>query len=97
MASAEIRVAMDLLEKRCANCDIFVWEQVDPVVSPLRRCTGCWKISYCSKECQEEHWHKVHRRHCKGRCHLRFSGIPPLRGGGGPPFPLRKKTFFFSD
>ena len=52
MASAEIRVAMDLLEKRCANCDIFVWEQVDPVVSPLRRCTGCWKISYCSRECQ---------------------------------------------
>ena len=33
----------------------------------------------------------------KGSCHLRFSGIRPLRGGGYPPFPLRKKTFFFSD
>ena len=33
---------------------------------------------------------------CKGSCHLRFSGIRPLRGGGTPPFPLRKKTFFFS-
>ena len=32
----------------------------------------------------------------KGSCHLRFSGIRPLRGGGYPPFPLRKKTFFFS-
>ena len=33
----------------------------------------------------------------KGSCHLRFSGIRPLRGGWGyPPFPLRKKTFFFS-
>ena len=32
----------------------------------------------------------------KGGCHLRFSGIRPLRGGGYPPFPLRKKTFFFS-
>ena len=33
----------------------------------------------------------------KGTCHLRFSGIRPLRGGRGyPPFPLRKKTFFFS-
>ena len=26
---------------------------------------------------------------------LGFSGIGPLRGGGYPPFPLRKKTFFF--
>ena len=75
MASAEIRVAMDLLEKRCANCDIFGWEQVDPVVSPLRRCTGCYKISYCSKECQEEHWHKVHKQHCKY-----FSGAKSLEG-----------------
>ena len=30
----------------------------------------------------------------KGSCHLRFSGFCPLKGGGGPPFPLRKKTFF---
>ena len=30
----------------------------------------------------------------KGTCHLRFSGIRPLRGGGYPPIPLRKKTFF---
>ena len=34
---------------------------------------------------------------CKGTYQKRFSGIRPLRGGGGyPPFPLRKKTFFFS-
>ena len=32
----------------------------------------------------------------KGSCQKRFSGIRPLRGGGYPPFPLRKKTFFFS-
>ena len=30
----------------------------------------------------------------KGRCQKRFSGIRPLRGGGYPPIPLRKKTFF---
>ena len=57
----------------CANCKIFKWEQVDPKTSPLKRCTGCYKISYCSKECQEEHWHKVHKRHCKY-----FSGKKPL-------------------
>ena len=34
---------------------------------------------------------------CKGRFQKRFSGIRPLRGGGYPPIPLRKKTFFFSD
>ena len=75
MATPEIGCGMELLEKRCANCDIFGWEQVDPVVSPLRRCTGCYKISYCSKECQEEHWHKVHKQHCKF-----FSGAKSLEG-----------------
>ena len=29
---------------------------------------------------------------CKGSCHLRFSGFCPLRGGGYPPIPLRKKS-----
>ena len=34
---------------------------------------------------------------CKGTFQKRFSGFCPLRGGGGyPPIPLRKKTFFFS-
>ena len=32
----------------------------------------------------------------KGSCHLRFSGFCPLKGGGYPPSPLRKKFFFFS-
>ena len=32
----------------------------------------------------------------KGRFQKRFSGFCPLRGGGDPPIPLRKKTFFFS-
>ena len=75
MATPEVGCGMELLEKRCANCVIFGWEQVDPVVSPLRRCTGCYKISYCSKECQEEHWHKVHKQHCKF-----FSGAKSLEG-----------------
>ena len=75
MATPEVGCGMELLEKRCANCDIFGWEQVDPVVSPLRRCTGCYKVSYCSKECQEEHWHKVHKQHCKY-----FSGAKSLEG-----------------
>ena len=43
----------------------FILHQVDPKRSKLKLCTGCRKISYCSKECQEEHWRKVHRQHCK--------------------------------
>ena len=49
----------------CANCKLFGWEQPDPKASLLKRCGGCWKIYYCSQECQEEHWRKLHKRHCK--------------------------------
>ena len=52
-------------DRSCANCKLFSWEQPEPRTSPLKICTGCRKISYCSKACQEEHWKKVHRRHCK--------------------------------
>ena len=31
---------------------------------------------------------------CKGSCHLRFSGIRPLRGGG-PPFSAKEKNLLF--
>ena len=65
MASKVGLVELDLFANKCANCKAFKWKQVDPTISPLKRCTGCYKIFYCSKECQEEHWHKVHRRHCK--------------------------------
>ena len=56
----------DRFNNTCANCHLFGWEQPDPRSSQaLKRCTGCSKISYCSKDCQEEHWRKVHGRHCK--------------------------------
>ena len=66
-----------------------------------------WKLSNYDFYCHEgddddfdDDWIKIdldfHFRPPKGSCHLRFSGIRPLRGGGYPPFPLRKKTFFFS-
>ena len=31
----------------------------------------------------------------KGSCHLRFSGIRPLRGGGVPPFSAKEKILLF--
>jgi len=48
----------------CANCSIYDWPQVSDK-SKLMRCSRCKFISYCSKECQQEHWVKVHSQHCK--------------------------------
>ena len=31
----------------------------------------------------------------KGTCHLRFSGIRPLRGGEVPPFSAKEKNLLF--
>ena len=48
----------------CVNCEIYGWPQVSDR-SRLLRCSRCKFISYCSKECQEEQWVKVHSQHCK--------------------------------
>lgn len=65
MASAGGATSWERFDKECPNCKIFGWDQPDLRTSPLRRCTGCWKMYYCSKDCQEEHWRKVHKGHCK--------------------------------
>lgn len=31
--------------------------------TPVERCSGCWKIAYCSKECQRLDW-KRHKKEC---------------------------------
>ena len=85
MASAAGATGWERLEIECANCKIFGWEQPDLRARSLRRCTGCQKMFYCSKDCQEdcqdcqeEHWRKVHKGHCKF-----FSGEKVLEGGLG--------------
>ena len=65
MASASTASTENSFDRMCANCKVFGWKQPDPGSRPLKRCTGCRKIYYCSKECQEEHWRKVHKKHCK--------------------------------
>ena len=59
----------------CANCKLFGWKRPDPGSEALRRCTGCRQIYYCGRECQEEHWRKVHKGQCKF-----FSGGKGLDG-----------------
>ena len=48
----------------CANCFVFNWEQPEDR-STLRNCGRCKVLQYCSKECQEEHWELVHKKHCR--------------------------------
>ena len=55
---------MELLLNFCNNCDLFNWKQPENLKT-LRKCTRCYAVAYCGKECQEEHWHKVHKKHCK--------------------------------
>jgi len=48
----------------CANRSNYKWDQLDDLSQNLR-CSRCQTCYYCSKECQKEHWQKVHKFHCK--------------------------------
>ena len=52
------------VSRACANCENYDWSQPADL-SKLLTCSKCKFISYCSKECQLEHWVKVHKQHCK--------------------------------
>ena len=52
------------LVKVCANCLNYSWGQPSEQGSILL-CSKCKFMRYCSKECQQEHWLKVHKHHCK--------------------------------
>lgn len=48
--------------KECANCLVFSWSSKEIT---LQQCSRCKVLVYCDKQCQEEHWHLLHKRHCK--------------------------------
>jgi len=48
----------------CDNCCYYGWEQPEDRAT-IQRCGRCKVATYCSKQCQEEHWHNVHKKHCK--------------------------------
>jgi len=50
--------------KSCANCTNYCWKLPEDKAS-LQRCSRCKVIAYCSTQCQEEHWHNVHKQQCK--------------------------------
>jgi len=53
--------------ERCMNClrkhRYGIMDK--PELKELKRCTGCHLLTYCDKDCQREHWLKVHKDHCK--------------------------------
>ena len=52
-----------VMKNTCANCALYNWKQKEGKIT--LRCSGCKIFFYCSKDCQEEHWKKTHRQHCK--------------------------------
>ena len=42
---------------------MYKWRQQEGKIT--LRCGGCKIFFYCGKDCQEEHWKKTHRQHCK--------------------------------
>jgi len=68
---------MTLFMPVCLNCRLYSWEQAkvpSPVgpfyiketsKEPLQRCSKCKVAHYCDKDCQTEHWEKVHKDRCK--------------------------------
>ena len=73
----------------------YVW--VSSMVTYVCECVSMFNDAKYELQVEEGCFMLIQLFVCKGSCHLRFSGIRPLRGGWGyPPFPLRKKTFFFS-
>ncbi|XP_021369887.1 ubiquitin carboxyl-terminal hydrolase 19-like isoform X2 [Mizuhopecten yessoensis] len=43
----------------CASC-----KRLCPDGSKLKRCTKCYKVGYCDRKCQRDHWN-LHRTNCK--------------------------------
>merc|ERR1711862_822542 len=50
----------------CDNCKAYSWHKSKVAIKRnMFTCKACKLIYYCSRECQAEHWKKVHRKHCK--------------------------------
>ena len=61
-------------ERECFNCSHYGWKQPEDK-STILQCVRCKVVYYCSRQCQEEHWHKLHKHHCK---YLAKAKVMPL-------------------
>jgi hypothetical protein len=49
----------------CANCHVL--ESTMKEGETLSKCGWCKQVTYCSRECQKQHWNKAHKKECTGR------------------------------
>ena len=81
--------------KQCANCLVYGWTQPEDL-DTLQQCSRCKVLLYCDKECQKEHWMRVHKQHCKKlteakkkeRSNVSISGRSAVSIYSHHPFPL---------
>lgn len=52
----------DTTHRQCASVDC---DKKESEPGSFKRCGRCQKVSYCSRECQKEHWKDGHRIVCK--------------------------------
>ena len=57
---------------RCANCNVFDWQQPDR--DTLKQCGKCKVVQYCGQHCQKEHWMLLHKQDCKVLAFMRSNG-----------------------
>jgi len=63
--------------KKCHNCSRKAREEITEKRKDFLRCSGCHLMTYCDKDCQKEHWQKVHKQHCKF-----LNGSKPVENSG---------------
>lgn len=53
------RLSQPTKSDNCAKCDkCSDWDSIE-----LKACTKCYRVSYCDRSCQSDHW-SVHRKDC---------------------------------
>jgi hypothetical protein len=52
-------------DEMCANCHML--ESKMQQGETLSKCGWCKQVTYCSRECQKQHWNKAHKKECAGR------------------------------
>lgn len=75
------RLVMPCRSSKCSFCK----RDCPPGEIQLRRCTKCYRVSYCDQSCQKNHW-SVHKANCKYTSEL--VGLPFIAS-----IPKRKATY----
>jgi hypothetical protein len=52
-------------DEMCAHCHVLESKMEDG--KTLSKCGWCRQVTYCSRECQKQHWNKAHKKECAGR------------------------------